>query len=571
MSTNCRQGKVEVSDHSLLSEFNQDVCLQLINGQKVGKDSEAQSHSILSNYFTEEINSDDPFGSVCDSNPNELPKSPSNTDLSKCSQLDPKQDVTSLNRLRQRDAWLPSESTQKALLSPSPENKLVEVKPILMGKDYEIGGSGSTSAFDPFHYLLAQYTGDEPNVNAIQRVPSIELRSQSGDDLKKLINNGWYTCALNLTYRILSAAGFKNDESEAVLSPYTAQIWLCRLALLVRTQNYKLAEHEFATFHNMEAPNFYFEYFPQRYPGRTGSIIPFSLRLLHAELPFNLNRTNEALDRLYYLLAIIGRIQSNLEKGFREDGSISEPDLVYRQASLNLWTARKIRVLSSCLSIFLHKLDYQSALNIVRQLTHLCSDNQVVLRGFCSLLGRVHLQFGDLQTAKALFDRSLPNAEFPLGYKLQLLILQNFHNALLSIGKGEYEEARMFFETVLQLDPTNVAAANNLAICSLYVGRLSKSIEVLEDLTTTGLTSQPINNLGVITTASTFTGFSTPFMFNARCRRFCLHDVMISNLAVLYEVESDLATLKKVNLLKKLIEISGEPVHISSFKLSITQ
>ncbi|CAH8606453.1 unnamed protein product [Schistosoma curassoni] len=494
-----------------------------------------------------------------------------NTDLSKCSQLDPKQDVTSLNRLRQRDAWLPSESTQKALLSPSPENKLVEVKPILMGKDYEIGGSGSSSAFDPFHYLLAQYTGDEPNVNAIQRVPSIELRSQSGDDLKKLINNGWYTCALNLTYRILSAAGFKNDESEAVLSPYTAQIWLCRLALLVRTQNYKLAEHEFATFHNMEAPNFYFEYSPQRYPGRTGSIIPFSLRLLHAELPFNLNRTNEALDRLYYLLAIIGRIQSNLEKGFREDGSISEPDLVYRQASLNLWTARKIRVLSSCLSIFLHKLDYQSALNIVRQLTHLCSDNQVVLRGFCSLLGRVHLQFGDLQTAKALFDRSLPNAEFPLGYKLQLLILQNFHNALLSIGKGEYEEARMFFETVLQLDPTNVAAANNLAICSLYVGRLSKSIEVLEDLTTTGLTSQPINNLGVITTASTTTGFSTSFMFNARCRRFCLHDVMISNLAVLYEVESDLATLKKVNLLKKLIEISGEPVHISSFKLSMKQ
>ncbi|VDO80426.1 unnamed protein product [Schistosoma curassoni] len=39
------------------------------------------------------------------------------------------------------------------------------------------------------------------------------------------------------------------------------------------------------------------------------SIIPFSLRLLHAELPFNLNRTNEALDRLYYLLAIIGRVR----------------------------------------------------------------------------------------------------------------------------------------------------------------------------------------------------------------------------------------------------------------------
>lgn len=568
MNTNCRQGKVEVIDHSLLSESSRNVYPQLSNGQKVEKDSQAQSHSILSNYFTEEI-TDDPFGSVCDSSANESTESTDNPGISNCAQLEPKQDVTSLNRLRQRDAWLPSESTQKALLSPSPKNKLVEIKPILMGNDYEIGGSGSDSAFDPFYYLLAQYTSDEPNVNAIRRAPSIELRSQSGDDLKKLINKGWYTCALNLTYRILSAAGFKNEETEAILSPYTAQIWLSRLALLVRTQNYELAEHEFATFNNMEAPNFYFEYSPQRYPERAGSIIPFSLRLIHAELPSHLNRTNEALDRLYYLLAIIGRIQSNLEKGFREDGSISEPDLVYRQASLNLWTARKIRVLSSCLSIFLHKLDYQSALNIVRQLTHLCSDDQVVLRGFCSLLGRVHLQFGDLQTAKAFFDRSLSNAEFPLDDKLQLLILQNFQNALLSIGKGEYEEAKKLFETVLQLDPTNVAAANNLAICSLYVGRLSESIEALEDLTTTGLTSQPINNLDVLTTASKNTGLFTSFMFNTRCRRFCLHDVMVSNLAVLYEVESDLATLKKVSLLKKLVAISGEPVHISSFKLSM--
>ncbi|VDO74933.1 unnamed protein product [Schistosoma margrebowiei] len=122
-----------------------------------------------------------------------------------------------------------------------------------------------------------------------------------------------------------------------------------------------------------------------------------------------------------------------------------------------------------------------------------------------------------------------------------------------------------------QFSTRALLAANNLAICSLYVGRLSESIEVLEDLTTTGLTSQPINNLDVITTTALTTGFSTSFMFNARCRRFCLHDVMISNLAVLYEVESDLATLKKVDLLKKLIEISGEPVHISSFKLSMKQ
>ncbi|VDQ00027.1 unnamed protein product, partial [Trichobilharzia regenti] len=143
--------------------------------------------------------------------------------------------------------------------------------------------------------------------------------------------NGWYTCALSLTYRILSNMGFEEGKGGSALTPYTAQIWLTRLALLVRTRNYELAERELATFQNLDAPNVYFEYTPELYPGRTGSIIPFSLRLLHAELPFHLNRPTEALDRLYYLHAIIVRIRSNLEKGFKEDGLTSESDPVYRQ------------------------------------------------------------------------------------------------------------------------------------------------------------------------------------------------------------------------------------------------
>ncbi|VDQ05229.1 unnamed protein product [Trichobilharzia regenti] len=128
---------------------------------------------------------------------------------------------------------------------------------------------------------------------------------------------------------------------------------------------------------------------------------------------------------------------------------------------------------------------------------------------------------------------------------------------MLCIAKGEYQEAKKLFVEVLRFDPTNVAAANNLAICGLYLGQLTESIEALEKLTTIGLTNQSLPLM--------------PSIDNTQSRRFCLHDVMISNLTVLYEVESDSALMKKLNLLKKLIKLPGEPVHISSFKLPVKQ
>ncbi|CAH8588093.1 unnamed protein product [Heterobilharzia americana] len=463
------------------SDKSENAYSQINDENQILIDSQMHTNSILSSYFTKEITPEDPFESVCELSPTEqLIKEPESTEkpvVSIQTQPEANADIASLNRLRHRDAWLPSESTRSLLMNRNSNLKSIEIRPILMGKDYEVeDGSNTTSSLDPFYHLLVQYSSEEPGINAIRRPPSIEQVDQSVDGLKELIANGWYTCALNLTYRILSNLGFQEGKSGSVLTPYTAQIWLTRLALLVRTRNYELAERELTTFQNMDAPNVYFEYAPELYPGRTGSIIPFSLRLLHAELPFHLNRSTEALDRLYYLLAIIGRIRSNLEKGFKEDGLTNESDPAYRQTSLNLWKSREIRVLSSCLSIFLQKFDYQSAIQIVHQISGLCCDNQVALRGFCAILGRIYLQFGDLETAKAYFDKSLPSADVSLNDNPQVLIRKCFQNALLCIGKGEYQEARKLFQEVLSLDPTNVTAANNLAICGLYLGQLTESI-----------------------------------------------------------------------------------------------
>lgn len=49
-------------------------------------------------------------------------------------------------------------------------------------------------------------------------------------------------------------------------------------------------------------------------------MVPFSLRVIHAEVPQHNGRPQETLDRLYRLLSIIKNVSDNLEKGLSEHG-----------------------------------------------------------------------------------------------------------------------------------------------------------------------------------------------------------------------------------------------------------
>ncbi|VDP94602.1 unnamed protein product [Echinostoma caproni] len=88
------------------------------------------------------------------------------------------------------------------------------------------------------------------------------------------------------------------------------------------------------------------------------------------------------------------QIQDNLRKGFTEDGSMEHPEPGYKEASLSIWIRREVRVLSTCLSIYLSELDYQAALDTVHQLAITCASSPGVLRGLASIMGRIYLQVG---------------------------------------------------------------------------------------------------------------------------------------------------------------------------------
>ncbi|XP_048453063.1 trafficking protein particle complex subunit 12-like [Rhincodon typus] len=82
------------------------------------------------------------------------------------------------------------------------------------------------------------------------------------------------------------------------------------------------AETEFEPFGNLDQPDLYYEYYPHVYPGRRGSMIPFSMRVLHAELPQYLGKPQESLDRLHAMKITCIKIIDNLENGLAEDGSM---------------------------------------------------------------------------------------------------------------------------------------------------------------------------------------------------------------------------------------------------------
>ena len=56
------------------------------------------------------------------------------------------------------------------------------------------------------------------------------------------------------------------------------QLWFTRIALLVKLRRFSLAEVECQAFGTLDAPDLFFQHYPELYGGRRGSMVPFSFR-----------------------------------------------------------------------------------------------------------------------------------------------------------------------------------------------------------------------------------------------------------------------------------------------------
>ena len=76
----------------------------------------------------------------------------------------------------------------------------------------------------------------------------------------------------------------------------------------MKLRQFSVAEVEAEAFGDLDRPDLYFQFYPDMYGSRRGSMAPFAFRLLLAELPQYLSKHHDALDRLYALLAIVRKV-----------------------------------------------------------------------------------------------------------------------------------------------------------------------------------------------------------------------------------------------------------------------
>ncbi|KAM6917091.1 trafficking protein particle complex subunit 12 isoform 2-T2 [Lycodopsis pacificus] len=431
---------------------------------------------------------------------------------------------------RRHDAWLPSEETRKVLISVATQQyspAYVETNRLTMP-----GLKFDNLQGDAVKDLMLRFLGEPAAMK--RQVLTANSVEQSFTGLKRLISSKNWRAAVDLTGRLLTAHGQGYGKAGQPTSHTTdsLQLWFVRLGLLTKLNLFQNAELEFEPFGNLDQPDLYYEYYPTVYPGRRGSVVPFSMRLLHSELPQYLAKPQEALDRLHNLKTVCLAILENLEKGLAEDGSMITLTQENRQVSLKLWRSRLSRVMYSMANCLLLMKDYVLAVETYHSIIQYEPQQRVQL---LSGIGRIFLQIGDVKTAERYFqdvEKACQMTGSQPGHTTCVLM----NRAFVYLSQNNYAEAHASFADVLTIDPKNPVANNNAAVCLLYLGRLKESLGQLE-----GLVQQD------------------PALY--------LHESVLFNLTTMYELESSRSTQKKQALLEAVACREGDSFNAQCLKL----
>uniref|UniRef100_G3WLA2 Trafficking protein particle complex subunit 12 n=1 Tax=Sarcophilus harrisii TaxID=9305 RepID=G3WLA2_SARHA len=391
---------------------------------------------------------------------------------------------------RRNDAWLPSEETRNVLISVATQQY-------------------STVFIDK------------------------ENLTMPGLKFDNIQNSKNWRAAVDLCGRLLTAHGQGYGKSGLPTSHTTdsLQLWFVRLALLVKLSLFQNAEMEFEPFGNLDQPDLYYEYYPHVYPGRRGSMVPFSMRILHAELQQYLGNPQESLDRLHNLKTICSKILRNLEQGLAEDGSMNNITQENRHASVQLWRSRLGRVMYSMANCLLMMKDYVLAVDTYHSVIKYYPEQEPQL---LSGIGRIFLQIGDIKMAEKYFQDVERVSQKLDGLQNKIMVLMN--RAFLHLGQNNFAEAHKFFTEILRIEPTNAVANNNAAVCLLYLGKLKDSLRQLE-----GMVQQDPKHY--------------------------LHESVLFNLTTMYELESSRSMQKKQSLLEAVAVKEGDSFNTQCLKL----
>uniref|UniRef100_A0A915D667 Uncharacterized protein n=1 Tax=Ditylenchus dipsaci TaxID=166011 RepID=A0A915D667_9BILA len=189
---------------------------------------------------------------------------------------------------------------------------------------------------------------DQPLPTKLQVAPDL-------NGLKKLIKAGQLRSAFNLTTRLLSDLGQGPGMSSrpSKNSMLSFEIWSCRFQLLVALRLYNYVLEEIAAFEDLDSPDTFLQFYSEfRENGRSGSMVPFSLRLIHAEILMHTAHPWNAVER-------IDRLEKN-----KEAIAIAEASNLDAQ-KLGMWQKRLDSVLLLKARVYFKLKDFNHSMTII--------------------------------------------------------------------------------------------------------------------------------------------------------------------------------------------------------------
>ncbi|XP_011307775.1 trafficking protein particle complex subunit 12 [Fopius arisanus] len=425
-----------------------------------------------------------------------------------------------------RDAWIPSDTTRKILLSiatsppgGSPPNRENLTMP---------GLTLQGDILDATREASIHYYGEDEHMHRNVLTASDVTQDERG--LRNLIQAGCYRAAVNLSGRLLGVygQGFGKIDHPSKHTPHSLQLWYTRLSLLSKLRQVEVLKAEHQAFGNLDKPDMYFSFHPELYGTRHGSMASFSFRLLLAEIPSFCGCHRESLDKLYAILGTVNHILENLGQGLSEEGGKATCSPVEREDSVKLWSRRRSKIMISIVNCAVAARNFVLAIEVLEEISEFPNWQDEQLEIFKLALGRLHLFLGDIPAAEGKLlskdtSRNTTSREW-------------INRGLMAVTQNAFQEAHDCFQVALKQEPDNVMVVNNMSVCLLYTGKLQAAVCLLENV----VKKNPIRNL---------------------------QEPIILNMSTLYELNTTHCRQIKLQLLKQMNRYKGDAIDIQCLKL----
>jgi tetratricopeptide (TPR) repeat protein len=275
------------------------------------------------------------------------------------------------------------------------------------------------------------------------------------EGIKQLIASENLRAAYNLTTTLLTGYGQGIGKAgQPTQNTFeTFEIWSCRFQLMMALKLYPQMIEELAAFELLDAPDQYFQYYPNLLKqGYTGSLIPFNLRLIHAEAPRFGPDPIESIKRCCTLEELTYKVIEQVTTEHRPENQIK------------LWKQRLEAVKLTKARAWYSMKEYHQCITIYQDILSKATDEK-----------RARLIQLLLRTAVIIGDEKLVE-KYSRELTIQNSGSQNFylHKGIKDAFYGNYAKAINNFQNAQKTSGglSNPMIANNEAICQLYNGKV---------------------------------------------------------------------------------------------------